>query len=204
MGDFLDGVPQQQAPFGIGGGSAMTAEAVDGAGSPGGFGWAGGGLSTPASPGGQGTASGTAVVLGGGGRMAAAMPPAAAIGWLVRQLENGERRLIKPLATKAEAVAARKQGQNVVLRSKQAAREVEKAAGNGAGDMLRHKGHSLKNGGTGEPHYQTDGVKGHAFWGALDDILGILLPVPPFVSSSAVDRCTVIPESCQEDFTNGI
>jgi len=96
--------------------------------------------------------------------------------WLIRLLNNGERRLIRPLATEAEAVAARKAGQNVVFETRQSAKAAEKAAGGGCGDMMRHTGHELPNGEVGAPHYQTEGAPGHSFWGNVADILELFLP----------------------------
>jgi hypothetical protein len=61
------------------------------------------------------------------------------------------------------------------MATEQAAKAVEKAAHGGGRDMLRHTGHSLKNGGTGGPHYQTNGVIGHTFWGGLGPFLVSML-----------------------------
>jgi RHS repeat-associated protein len=96
--------------------------------------------------------------------------------WLIRLLSNGERRLIRPLASEAEAVAARRAGENVAFESRQAAKAAERAAGGGCGAPLRHGGHPLPNGETGSPHFQTEGVPGHSFWGDVTDILELFLP----------------------------
>ena len=50
--------------------------------------------------------------------------------------------------------------------TKSDAKQIEIAArgGNKEG-ILQHKGHELKDGSTGDPHFQTEGVSGHTFWG---------------------------------------
>jgi RHS repeat-associated protein/uncharacterized repeat protein (TIGR01451 family) len=85
-------------------------------------------------------------------------------GWTLHLLDNGGSKLGRPLADKADAVAARQAGENVLVKTKQPAKQVETAA-NGGTDVLRHKGHELPNGSTGMPHYQTPGKQGHTFWG---------------------------------------
>lgn len=99
-----------------------------------------------------------------------------AYAWLIRLLNNGERRLIRPLESEAEAVAARRAGENVVFETRQAARAVENAAGESCGDVIRHSGHELPNGEIGAPHFQTEGLPGHSFWGGVADILELFLP----------------------------
>ena len=76
--------------------------------------------------------------------------------------------------SKADAQRARKQGENVLATSRQKAGEIERGANNGNG-LLKHKGHDLRSGGKGEPHYQTDGKYGHTFWGSAAGILGGLV-----------------------------
>jgi len=72
--------------------------------------------------------------------------------------------------SKEQAVRVRQQGGNIVGDTKQAARQIEKAA---AGDkkILRHQGHKLQDGSVGGPHYQTEGLKGHSFWGDIGSSL---------------------------------
>jgi RHS repeat-associated protein len=87
------------------------------------------------------------------------------IGFLVKLLDNGGKVFLKKL-DKAEAVSARRAGQNVQAATKSDAKQIEIAArgGNKEG-ILQHKGHELKDGSTGDPHFQTEGVSGHTFWG---------------------------------------
>lgn len=84
-------------------------------------------------------------------------------GWVVKFGDRGLRK-IRKLLSKKEAQQARRQGDNVLAKSKQQAKAIEKGA-HGGQDMMRHKGHDLRDGGrTGEPHYQTNGKYGHTFW----------------------------------------
>ena len=72
---------------------------------------------------------------------------------------------IKKMVCKEAAVEARRKGQNVLAPTRQQAKEIEKAA-NGGKPVLKHDGHDLADGSTGKPHFQTDGVDGHTFYGA--------------------------------------
>lgn len=72
--------------------------------------------------------------------------------------------------TKEQAVLVRKQGGNILGDTKQAASQIEKAAA-GNKTTIKHKGHTLKDGSTGSPHFQTEGVTGHAFWGSVGSAL---------------------------------
>jgi hypothetical protein len=87
-------------------------------------------------------------------------------GAVVRLLKNGGMKAIREVRDVAEAVIARRQGKNVVMRTDQAAGQVERAAFDGE-EILRHKGHDLGNGEKGFPHYQTEGRLGHTFWGGV-------------------------------------
>lgn len=54
------------------------------------------------------------------------------------------------------------------MKTRQQAKQVEEAAGGGnKSNVMRHKGHDLKDGSKGRPHYQTEGKKGHSMWGKL-------------------------------------
>jgi hypothetical protein len=66
---------------------------------------------------------------------------------------------------KAGAVAARQAGGNVKAVSRQMAKQIETAASGGK-PVIKHKGHDLDRGTRGSPHYQTEGQRGHTFWGA--------------------------------------
>lgn len=86
------------------------------------------------------------------------------IGSVVRLLDNGGKVFTRAVSDISDAVAARLAGESVQMETRQMAKQVEKAA-YGEADLLRHKGHDLPGGGTGAPHYQTDGQYGHSFWG---------------------------------------
>ncbi|MBI2802930.1 MAG: hypothetical protein HYX63_22130 [Gammaproteobacteria bacterium] len=85
-------------------------------------------------------------------------------GYIIKLLKNGTERIGRTLADKADAVAARKAGDSVVTSSRQAARQVEKAATGGGEPVLHHPGHDLPDGRTGMPHYQSDSLPGHSFY----------------------------------------
>jgi len=85
-------------------------------------------------------------------------------GWIIRLTRTGMRK-ISPVRDVASAQRARRQGQNVLARDRQTARQIERGA-NGGIDTLRHRGHDLGDGNTGRPHYQTNGRYGHTFWQA--------------------------------------
>jgi hypothetical protein len=90
------------------------------------------------------------------------------VGWVLKLLENGGQRTGRALGSHAEAVAARKSGENVLMETRSRAKAVETAANGGdAGKMMKHTGHDLPDGGVGMPHYQTDKKYGHTFWGNL-------------------------------------
>lgn len=92
-------------------------------------------------------------------------------GAVVKLLEKGGEKLVRHVGSKAEALQARQAGENVVFKSKQQARQVEEAnAGGDKSTVLRHKGHELRDGSTGRPHYQTEGKKGHSMWGKLPEV----------------------------------
>lgn len=38
---------------------------------------------------------------------------------------------------------------------------------------MQHKGHDLKDGSKGDPHFQTEGVNGHTFWGSQSGAIPI-------------------------------
>jgi len=89
---------------------------------------------------------------------------------LVKLLEKGSMKVIGIVRSKAAAVAARLKGKNILAPTKQAGRELEKAAAGGR-PIIRHPGHDLPNGGQGRPHYQTPGQPGHTFWSGLGPFL---------------------------------
>jgi RHS repeat-associated protein len=93
------------------------------------------------------------------------------VGWVVILYKNGRAGIGRALASHAEAVAARKAGENVQMVYRSSAKAVETAANGGdAKNILRHDGHQLPNGGTGNPHFQTEGTRGHTFWGKLSAV----------------------------------
>ncbi|WP_411851532.1 RHS repeat domain-containing protein [Stenotrophomonas sp. LGBM10] len=91
------------------------------------------------------------------------------VAWLVELGTNQMCKLAR--LTQEQAVQARRAEQNVVADRRQVASQIETAA-HGRDGQLKHAGHELKDGGKGLPHYQTDGAKGHSFWGKLS--VGIL------------------------------
>ena len=106
-----------------------------------------------------------------------------AIGYLVKLLDNGGKVVLTKL-DKAGAVAARRSGQNVQAATKSDAKQIEIASRNGSKEgVLQHKGHELKDGSVGDPHFQTEGVTGHTFWGgevgaaSLELLEALLIPL---------------------------
>lgn len=69
--------------------------------------------------------------------------------------------------TEEQAVRARRAEQHVLADRQQIAHKIEAAADNGRGNVIKHSGHTLKDGSKGLPHYQAEGRKGHTFWGTL-------------------------------------
>jgi len=94
------------------------------------------------------------------------------VAWLVKLSANSMRKVAR--ITQEQAVRAREAGQNVVADRRQVASQIETAA-HGRDGQLKHAAHELKDGGgTGLPHYQTDGVQGHAFWGKVSVAAALL------------------------------
>lgn len=86
------------------------------------------------------------------------------VGAVVKLLEKGGMVVVKSVS-KAEAVAARRSGENVVAETRQMAKQIEQAAANG-GPVIKHtKAHDLPGGAKGRPHFQSKGKRGHTFWG---------------------------------------
>ena len=88
--------------------------------------------------------------------------------WWVAKLGKGTVKR-GPQISKKQAVKIRQQGGNVIADSRQAAGQVERAAASTPSDILRHKGHKLKDGSgkTGRPHFQNDNRNGHTFWSMI-------------------------------------
>jgi hypothetical protein len=96
-------------------------------------------------------------------------------GWVIRLTKSGFKK-IKKLDFK-DLVRVRRKGQNVKAINEQTAGAIEKAARNGdPRGILKHKGHELSDGSKGMPHYQTDGVPGHTFWGTVIGFLTLFDP----------------------------
>ncbi len=68
--------------------------------------------------------------------------------------------------TQQQAVNIRQSGGNILADSRQVAKQIETAA-HGKDNLLKHRGHELPDGSVGKPHFQTDGSKGHTFWGVV-------------------------------------
>jgi len=93
-------------------------------------------------------------------------------GWVVELLEDGQRKL-RSLRDKRQAIEARRQGENVrVTGGRQTAGQVERGAARDPNKVMRHSGHELPSGSRGDPHFQTDGGRGHTFYDAGAAILG--------------------------------
>ncbi len=95
------------------------------------------------------------------------------VGWILKLTRIGSKKSAS-LASKKAAVLARRQGKNVLAKSRQEAKAIERAA-HGGQDLMRHQGHDLPGGGTGRPHFQTGGKYGHTFWGTAVGLVGSLL-----------------------------
>lgn len=108
------------------------------------------------------------------------------VGWIVTLTRAGMKR-VKPLYSKAEAVMSRMAGENVEAASRQSAKEIERAVADG-NSLLRHKGHDLPNGGTGRPHFQTEGKWGHTFWTGVGLVVSLLDPFDSIAGELATDE----------------
>jgi uncharacterized protein RhaS with RHS repeats len=98
-----------------------------------------------------------------------------AYGFIIKLSKTGFKN-VKPIFSKKEAVKARKKEQNVKVRNRQTAHEIENASSGGK-EIIKHKGHPLDDGRTkGRPHYQTPGKEGHTFWGIVGFIGTIFDP----------------------------
>ena len=91
------------------------------------------------------------------------------VSWLAKLTKRGLRR--GAALTREAAIKARKDGKNIVSKTKKDAIELERKANRRKGKQLVHqKGHPLRDakgnltGVQGQPHAQTDGVAGHSFW----------------------------------------
>lgn len=86
------------------------------------------------------------------------------VAWLVKLTSNGMRRIAR--LSEEQAVAARRVEKNVLADRQSLSASIERKAFPEE-DQLRHKGHDLGDGATGKPHYQTEGKRGHTFWGII-------------------------------------
>ncbi|MFI8718411.1 RHS repeat domain-containing protein [Stenotrophomonas sp. NPDC077464] len=87
------------------------------------------------------------------------------VAWLVKLTSNGMRKLSR--LTKEQAINARRAEQNIVADRRQVGSQIETASTGGRAEQLKHKSHDLEDGSKGLPHYQTEGKRGHTFWGKL-------------------------------------
>lgn len=103
--------------------------------------------------------------------------------WIV-ELTGESLQKVRPLFSRREAVQARQRELNVQVadRSSGTAKSVEQAANPGRqGEMMRHDGHvvnrdAVREGAEpkyGEPHWQTEGKKGHTFYDLGGVIAGV-------------------------------
>jgi RHS repeat-associated protein len=86
------------------------------------------------------------------------------IAWVINLGASATRKLAR--ITQQQAVNIRQSGGNVLADSRQMAKQIETAA-HGKDNLLKHRGHELPDGSVGKPHFQTDGSKGHTFWGVV-------------------------------------
>jgi RHS repeat-associated protein len=120
-----------------------------------------------------------------------------ALGWIVKLTEEGVR-LVKPLFSKAEAVAARRREENILVQRRQTAGEIERASAGTDQKVMRHPGHDLGDGDKGYPHFQTDGAKGHSFYGALSAIGVTILTAADDLDKATdpFDESGLVPDTC--------
>ncbi|MCK0127531.1 RHS repeat-associated core domain-containing protein [Erythrobacter sp. F6033] len=102
-----------------------------------------------------------------------AADPTGKWGWRLITLTRKGFKLGRKVSKK-EAIRIRKSKEgNITSRTKQKSTELERATSNDKSKRMRHKGHALKDkdgkptGQKGKPHNQTEGRKGHSFWGHL-------------------------------------
>ena len=87
------------------------------------------------------------------------------VGTVIKLLANGGHRVVRHLASEAAARVARKAGESVKMNSRQMADRLEHSVARNPEDVMRHSGHPLPDGSRGMPHFQTEGMRGHSFWG---------------------------------------
>jgi RHS repeat-associated protein len=86
------------------------------------------------------------------------------VAWTINLGASATRKIAR--VTHQQAVNIRKSGGNILADSRPVAKQIETAA-HGRDNLLKHRGHELPNGSVGKPHFQTDGSKGHTFWGVV-------------------------------------
>ncbi len=87
------------------------------------------------------------------------------VAWLVKLTANSTRKLAR--LTQEQAIRARRAEQNVIADRRQVASQIETASRGGRDGQLKHAAHELEDGSKGLPHYQTEGKRGHTFWGKV-------------------------------------
>ncbi|CAD7722985.1 hypothetical protein LMG31886_04650 [Xanthomonas hydrangeae] len=87
------------------------------------------------------------------------------VAWLVKLTANSTRKLAR--ITQEQAIRARRAEQNVIADRRQVASQIETASRGGRDGQLKHAAHELEDGSKGLPHYQTEGKRGHTFWGKV-------------------------------------
>jgi hypothetical protein len=100
-------------------------------------------------------------------------PDLSTVEWVIKLTKYGQY-VVGRLGSKAEAVLARKAEQNVQMRTKQAAKEVARAACGGK-SIRRDPGHILGDKSRGMPHDHSEGLDGHTFRGGVLGFVGSLL-----------------------------
>lgn len=92
------------------------------------------------------------------------------VAWLVKLGATNMRKVAR--LSQAEAVKARRAGDNVLADSKQRAKQIEEAA-HGKEKLMRHaQPHRLDDGSYGLPHYQTNKKLGHTYWSVVAAVAG--------------------------------
>ncbi|MBB3815124.1 RHS repeat-associated protein [Xanthomonas arboricola] len=87
------------------------------------------------------------------------------VAWLVKLTASGTRKLAR--LTQEQAIRARRAEQNIIADRRQVASQIETASRGGRDGQLKHAAHELEDGSKGLPHYQTEGRRGHTFWGKV-------------------------------------
>jgi RHS repeat-associated protein len=119
------------------------------------------------------------------------------IGWIVRLTEFGLEK-VRPLFSKAEAVSARRNAENVLVSRRQLSGQIERAGNQTKENVVRHSGHDLGDGKKGLPHFQTEGKAGHTFYGTLTAVGAAILTGLDYLdrATDPLDGAGLSPDTC--------